>query len=468
MNILPFLPCLSDIMSATTLRQLEIVAAGMLCASGRSTQLGISRWTEKGGSYRTVQRFFHKDIDWDKALQKFYQSHHHDPSTPNILIADETVISKSGKTTYGIDRFYSSMASRPISSVAVFTIAMANLDQREAIPISFEQVIRTDEEKAAARERTKARKVASQLAKARKKANAASDAPLNQGKAGRPKGSKNKNKAEIPLSPELLRISEQIKRVLNAKTGAKAPTHIAMDGHFGNQFACKMVRDTGLHLISKLRSDSKLFLEPTAQEKKERPRLKYGQKLDYEKLPASALVLSKEKDDVREELYELTCLHTDFSDKLRLSILVRTNLKTGKISNTNFFSTDLTLEAIYIFNCYTCRFQIEFIFRDAKQHFGLEDFMSVKEQSVTNSIGLAFFMKSLAQALLKLMRKEFPDAGILDLKSHSRGMRYVSEVMKCLQEKPEAITSEGLSARVACLGFIHNAFGSKKPVVATS
>ena len=398
-------------------------------------------------------------------LQQFYVTHHHDPSTPNILIADETVISKSGKTTHGIDRFYSSMASKPIPGVAVFTIAIANINEREAIPTSFEQVIRTDQEKAAAKERTKTRKVASQLAKARKKENATSDTP--KGKAGRPKGSQNRNKVEIPLSPELLRIFEQIKRVLNSKIGAKAVKHIAMDGHFGNRFACKMVRDTGLHLISKLRSDAKLFLEPTAEEKKEHPRLKYGQRLNYEKLPASACVRSQEKDGVREELYELTCLHADFSDKLRLSILVRKNLKTGKLSNTNFFSTDLTLSATYLYDCYTLRFQIEFIFRDAKQHFGLEDFMSVKELSVTNSIGLSFFMGSLGRALLKPMRKEFPEAGILDLKSYARGDRYVSEVMKYLQEKPEAINCDELLARIARLGFIHNAPGCKNPVFAT-
>ena len=467
MNILPFLPCLSNLMSGTTIRQLQIVTSGMLCASGRSTQLGISRWTEKGGSYRTVHRLFHSDIDWDKALQQFYQSHHYDPATPNILIADETVVSKSGKITHGLDRFYSSMASKPIPGVAIFTIAMANTGQREAIPISIEQVIRTEEEKAAANERTKARRVASQLAKARKKENANADAPKK--KSGRPKGSKNKNKAETSLSPELLRISDQIKRVLDAKTGAQAVTHIAMDGHFGNHPACKMVRDTGLHLISKLRSDAKLFMEPTAKEKREYPRLKYGQRLVYENLPESARVLSIEKDGVREELYELMCLHADFPDKLRLSILVRTNLKTGKqISNINFFSTDLTLSAVYLFDCYTLRFQIEFIFRDAKQHFGLEDFMSVKERSVTNSIGLSFFMASLARAMLKPLRKEFPEAGILDLKSYARGKRYFSEVIKCLQEKPEAINSDWLSERIARLGFIHSNSGSTSPVFAST
>ncbi len=74
MNILPFFPCLSNLMPAATLRQLQIIAAGMLCSSGRSTQLGISGCTEKGGSYRTINRFSHTKIDWDKVLQQFRQT----------------------------------------------------------------------------------------------------------------------------------------------------------------------------------------------------------------------------------------------------------------------------------------------------------------------------------------------------------------------------------------------------------
>ncbi len=132
-------------MPAATLRQLQIIAAGMLSSSGRATQLGISGWTKKGGSYRTVNCFSNTKIDWDQTLQQFRQTRHQDPSTPNILMSDETVISKSGKKTHGINRFYSSMASKPIPGVAVFTIAMANTHQREAIPISYEQVIRTEE-----------------------------------------------------------------------------------------------------------------------------------------------------------------------------------------------------------------------------------------------------------------------------------------------------------------------------------
>ncbi len=77
-------------------------------------------------------------------------------------------------------------------------------------------------------------------------------------------------------------------------------------------------------------------------------------------------------------------------------------------------------------------------------------------------------MSSLGRALLKPMRKEFPDPGILNLKSYARGAGYVSEVMKYLQEKPEAINRDEVLAKVSRLGFIHNVLGSNNPVFAAA
>ena len=63
-DILPILLTLSPILSKTSCHQLHRIVVAMLAMTGRITQLGISRWTQKGGSYRTVQRFFHTEIDW--------------------------------------------------------------------------------------------------------------------------------------------------------------------------------------------------------------------------------------------------------------------------------------------------------------------------------------------------------------------------------------------------------------------
>jgi putative transposase len=58
-EIVALLQSITPVISATTLRQLSQVVYGMLISNGRITMLELSRWTEKGGSYRTIQRLYH-------------------------------------------------------------------------------------------------------------------------------------------------------------------------------------------------------------------------------------------------------------------------------------------------------------------------------------------------------------------------------------------------------------------------
>ncbi len=63
-DILPLLHCLLPYISQTTLGQLGVIITALLTMNGRVTMLGISRWAGKGGSYRTIQRFFYTSICW--------------------------------------------------------------------------------------------------------------------------------------------------------------------------------------------------------------------------------------------------------------------------------------------------------------------------------------------------------------------------------------------------------------------
>ena len=56
------------------------------------------------------------------------------------------------------------------------------------------------------------------------------------------------------------------------------------------------------------------------------------------------------------------------------------------------FSNDLTLASETVIDYYSLRFQIEFNFRDAKQYWGLEDFMNVQETQVNNAANFSLFM----------------------------------------------------------------------------
>jgi putative transposase len=443
-NILPLLLALMPVLSKTTCRQLHHIVEAMLAMTGRITQRGIARWAGPGGSYRTVHRFFHTKIDWTEVKWRFLDLFVLDPTATYLLAGDETVVGKAGKCTYGLDRFFSSLAAKPIPGIACFSLALVNTQKRTAYSLSEEQVIRTEQEKEQIRKRKEEqKKCAAAKGKGPKKPR------------GRPKGSKNKNKAEVTLSPELLRILEQAKKVKALFEKSLKVAYFVLDGHFGNHLACQMVRQLGLHLISRMRSDASLWLEPTAQEKQEHPRLKYGARLDYKKLPNERLCSEVTEDGYCTQIYHLTCLHKEFAERLNIVVIVRTHLESGRVGHVILFSSDLSLSWELLVDYYKLRFQIEFTFRDAKQHFGLEDFMGVGETSVANGLGLSFFVGNVARYLLEDFRERCPGAGLSDLRSFYRGRHYLQMVLKMLPDRPDGIVCERLLEQMSALGSIH-------------
>ena len=58
MDILALLQPIEDSLSKANLRQMSRVVLAVLAMTGRVTMLGLSRWAEDGGSYRTIQRFY--------------------------------------------------------------------------------------------------------------------------------------------------------------------------------------------------------------------------------------------------------------------------------------------------------------------------------------------------------------------------------------------------------------------------
>src|SRR5512138_2848292 len=113
--ILPFLLCLQPEVTLTSIRQLTCIVPALLAMTGRVTMLGISRWSEPGGSYRTIQRFYNSTIAWAKVNWILIRHHLLDPTDTLLIGGDETVVTKSAKETYGLDRFFSSLYSKPVS-----------------------------------------------------------------------------------------------------------------------------------------------------------------------------------------------------------------------------------------------------------------------------------------------------------------------------------------------------------------
>jgi hypothetical protein len=102
-----------------------------------------------------------------------------------------------------------------------------------------------------------------------------------------------------------------------------------------------------------------------------------------------------------------------------------------------------------------CDHTIEFHFRDAKQYWGLEDFMNVTPTGVTNAANLSLFMVNVAYRLQDDVRQRAPDYSILDFKADCRGSKYVEETIKMLPEKPEPVLLAKILNQVTSLGRIH-------------
>ena len=456
-DILSLLLNLQPVLTKTTCRQLYRIVMAILVMPSHITQRSIARWADKGGSYRTVHRFFHTDIDWMQVKWLLFLMVLYCAGDTYLLVGDETVVKKAGKHTFGLERFFSSLADKPVAGVAFFALALVSVQKRQAYTLSVEQVVRTQEEKDSAKQKREDRKT---------KNNKRSESIK---KAGRPKGSKNKNKEQVTFSPELGRILLWTQKLLKL-IGKKIALHyFVLDGHFGNHRAYLMTRQLGLHLISKMRHDAQLYLLPTDAQKQASPRLKYGQRLDYDNLPAASRVSSEQEEGYERQVYQMQCLHKDFAEVLNIVVIVKTHLVTGRRGHVILLSSDLDLEAFKLVEYYALRFQIEFEFRDAKQHFGLSDFVCVGETSVQNAVGLSFFMGNLSCHLLECFGESFPEAGVVDLKSYYRGRRYALETLKylpsalkCLPEFADGIVCSGVLSRlesvvdqVCRLGLIH-------------
>jgi len=275
---------------------------------------------------------------------------------------------------------------------------------------------------------------------------------------GRPKGSKNKKAEKPTLSRELLRIQPVLQALLAILKGILAVQYLVMDGHFGNYPSVWMVLQAGLHFVSKLRSDAALYEPFTGKYCGRGAHPKYGDKVDVRKLKKKYLQSDTQEDGIRTQIYQAVLLNKGFAGSINVVVILKTNLSTHKQAHIILFSSDLKLSYEKLIEYYTLRFQIEFNFRDAKQYWGLEDFMNVKQQAVTNAANLSFFMVNFSSVLLRRYRENHPEFSVLDLKSHYRGCRYASETIKLLPQKPEGILLAEIFEHIVRLGTIHPAF----------
>jgi hypothetical protein len=281
----------------------------------------------------------------------------------SIAAIDCSFVPKSGKATYGLDWFYNGSASRSEKGLEISVIAVVDVAAPRGYTLSVQQTPATS---GSSQRRAKGKgKSKSTQTFSRQDIERICDA-LRQ----LPEKPKAPQLREQICEPAVTRVDHYL-RHLNA-THPYLPVglnYLVADGFYSKQKFVDGVVALNLHLVSKLRVDADLrYLYTGAQKPKGRPR-KYDGKVELSDLSRFTLV---ETIEPGLHLYTALVWHVSLKRKIRLALLVDTR-KAGKTGYVPLFSTDVELDAKKMLDYYKARFQIEFIFRDAKQFTGLTD-----------------------------------------------------------------------------------------------
>jgi len=429
---------------------IEQIIKGIYCiSSGGVTMKNIARWTDKGCSYRSVQRFYKLPIDWFQLNLLLLKSLILDAPSKNeqVLAFDEVVEKKAGKCTFGVDWFYSSIAGHVIRSVSNHVVSLIDTKKEKSFVLTHRQTVKP-------KKTSKSKKGK----KANKTSNKQKKESVAKRKAGRPKGSKNKQ--NIKKAGLLYESFEALLSMVVPLVKLICPElqYVLADGAYGNKTCCLIVAQFDLDLISKLNRNTGLYLPYEGKYGgRGRPK-KYGKKLDYQKLPDDYLVSQQEEDGICTKIYQVKGIWTKKMPALiNVVIIIKLDLASKKAARVVLFSTDLTLEAEQLIRFYSLRFQIEFNFRDAKQYFGLADFKNIKPVQVNNAVGLSLFMDNISMILLQRAKKEWKEENlsIQDLKAYFRAHKYLKYILNTLKIDPEDILNRPQIQNIMKLGAVN-------------
>lgn len=256
-----------------------------------------------------------------------------------VAAIDCSFIPKSGKTTWGVDSFYNGSIGKPEKGLEISVISIVDVDACQGYTLSVQQTPFTD--------RTPLEPVKPRLRKSEALVSARVQAYLDHLKITR------------PFFPAAVK-------------------YLVADSFYSKKTVVDGVVNLELHLVSKLRIDANMRYCYTGVQKSRGARRKYDGKVDLNNLSRMEYVGEVDEDLY---LYSQIVWHVSLKRKIRIVYLVNTS-DPKKTRVALLFSTDINLSAESLYAYYKARFQIEFIFRDAKQFTGLCDCQSRNESSL--------------------------------------------------------------------------------------
>ena len=286
----------------------------MLMLPGHATFRNMSRYSPY--HERTFSRWYARDFDW-VSLNQAAITEAVPPEHAQALVMDASFVPKSGKHTYGIDRFWNGSHSRAEKGLEISTLAWLDITDNCAYGLSVEQTPPSAE----------------------------------------------------TADPETTRMDvylDQLSRVVTTHD-LRFLRYVVTDGAYSKQKFVAGVRALELHQIGKLRADAHLRYRYQGPKRPGPGRQKtYDGKVNWSDVSRFERLDTEDEHIV---LYHRVLNHVQLKRDLQVVVVVHTQRNRYAV----LFSTDVDLEPQRLYRYYKARFQIEFLFRDAKQFTGLSD-----------------------------------------------------------------------------------------------
>ena len=322
---------------------------------GKVNYTNLSRYSEL--SERTYRRHFEHGIGVERLNQVLIEQVRREQS-PQIAVVDCTFLEKSGRHTHGLDWFYNGKTQRAEKGLALSVVAIVDIECNTGYTLSAQQT----------------------------------EAGLSR--LAEPVGA--------TTAPQGNRINFYLGHLAYCMMSLPAWIHYVVgDGFYSKYKWVTGVVQLGFHAIGKLRSDANLKFLYDGPYQGRGARRKYDGKVNLKDHRRFQLV---------ERLEDGVCLYTavvwSVSLKRQVRLAYWLKEKQGRRSYVVLFSTDLEIDPMFLYRCYAARFQIEFIFRDARQFTGLADCQARSPEAIDTHVNASLLALTLAKATLQETQTE--------------------------------------------------------------
>ena len=165
--------------------------------------------------------------------------------------------------------------------------------------------------------------------------------------------------------------------------------YLATDSFYSKTRFVDPVTNSGIDLVGKLRIDANLkWIYRGPYSGCGRPR-KFNGKINIDS-DIDLFDFTGEIDDGATRIYTAIVHSVNLKRKIKVVLLQSQDDKGEFTGSALLFSTDLKIDTKTLVKYYRARYQIEFVFRDAKNHTGLMDCQSTKKESIKTHLNASF------------------------------------------------------------------------------